>query len=424
MSSSSLPLIEPAVLMYSKEYLLPTESTEGHAVVDTQFAVTDWGSTPVPTDVRERLEPMAPIRLSTGEPDMLVALPKESSYHTVGDINLMSPPLAAIEAKGKTSNSAAVSEAISQAHRHFEEVNISIASVPKSDIEQWHKQLASDLNVGLLGVESDGTVTVEETPRIAAAAAVPIGDRIRYNAQIGTPELTKLTKNSPKNPLGYAVCVAADGETDALCEEYVISSVADCRRDARSLGLIVDGVDGQKLTPLGQTVVHALIDAYGSLTEVLEVVQRLRRRSKPLIQMEPILGLMARWVVLEYPGTRELIDVIDHLMENTETEPSLELVTKELASRSPDLAVELFVNQRKMSTEFSDGEVFDSDGNIRPSVFEERSIYHTNTIFQYKAFLVNAGILTEYGVDSQEKLDPKTEVWALRSPRVSWKQVD
>jgi hypothetical protein len=42
-------------------------------------------------------------------------------------------------------------------------------------------------------------------------------------------------------------------------------------------------------------------------------------------------------------------------------------------------------------------------------------VYHSPTVFQLKAILYHAGILTERGAEPSN-LDPESDVWKLRHP--------
>jgi len=91
--------------------------------------------------------------------------------------------------------------------------------------------------------------------------------------------------------------------------------------------------------------------------------------------------------------------------------PSLVDLVQWLHAQHPTFTVELFlrgdddVRQRALT----------ADGELRPRVLREGSTYHSPTVFQLKAMLYHAGILTERG-NEPSRLDPETDEWALCEP--------
>jgi hypothetical protein len=57
--------------------------------------------------------------------------------------------------------------------------------------------------------------------------------------------------------------------------------------------------------------------------------------------------------------------------------------------------------------------VLTQDGDLREDELEDGSVYHSPTVFQLKAILYHAGILTNRGTEPSN-LDPNEDVWALR----------
>ncbi len=54
------------------------------------------------------------------------------------------------------------------------------------------------------------------------------------------------------------------------------------------------------------------------------------------------------------------------------------------------------------------------DGELRRDELRDGDVYHSPTVFQLKAMLYHAGILTERGSEPH-RLDPCTDRWALRN---------
>jgi len=82
-----------------------------------------------------------------------------------------------------------------------------------------------------------------------------------------------------------------------------------------------------------------------------------------------------------------------------------------LRAHHPSFTVELFVR----GEEDVSGRVLDAGGDLQPAELRDGSVYHSPTVFQLKAMLYHAGILTERGAEPND-LNPSVDVWALREP--------
>jgi hypothetical protein len=91
--------------------------------------------------------------------------------------------------------------------------------------------------------------------------------------------------------------------------------------------------------------------------------------------------------------------------------PSLAEVVQWLHASHPTFTVELFVR----GTDDARGRVLDADGTLQPDALTDGDVYHAPTVFQLKAMLYHAGILTTRGAEPH-RLDPTTDTWALRTP--------
>jgi len=91
--------------------------------------------------------------------------------------------------------------------------------------------------------------------------------------------------------------------------------------------------------------------------------------------------------------------------------PSLVEFVEWLFVQHPTFAVELFVR----GTGDARGRVLDGSGELRTDALEGGDVYHAPTVFQLKAMLYHAGIVTERGAEPS-RLDPTTDRWALREP--------
>jgi hypothetical protein len=93
------------------------------------------------------------------------------------------------------------------------------------------------------------------------------------------------------------------------------------------------------------------------------------------------------------------------------TEPSLVDLVEWLHLQHPAFTIELFCR----GTDAARGRVLTGDGELRPEALEHGDVYHAPTVFQLKAILYHAGILTERGAEPN-RLHPPTDVWRLREP--------
>lgn len=411
-------LIEPRVLLAAKEFLLPGENTPGYAVVDSQFGVENWGSTPVPRAVRRSLRPINTLQLRGGQPDALIAPPTPEAYRGHATDGESSLPVAVVEAKGVTASGQghdrnATRVAITQAHSHLGETNVGYAAVPRVLIRDEDRSLARELNIGLLSVE-EGTVELIESPRLVGTDETPAVRTIRFHGAVGGAPVENFTKNHPKNALGYAIAVAHENHTDSVFKRYVIRSVGDACRDATALGLVTSGVNGTVLTPTGRETVRTIAYHHGSLDSALEAIDAQTRSRTRLIDALPVMGTVARQAILGYPPTHVLIDTLRALADEGTDQPSLSTVARAIARERPDFALDLFVSPVAHSRErILTG---NDDQPLDLEAFESGAVYSTHTTFQYKAILYHCGLLTERGHDKKSTLDPTTDVWALETP--------
>jgi len=405
-------MIEPVVLAEAKDYLTSNSTDIGYTVVDSQFLVDTWGDIEIPEETIDRLSPINSLRLAGGRPDALVASPNPNSYETSTQ-QVLTPLLAVIEAKGYSGKSVDVAEAITQAHNHLDEVNLGFAAVPESSVKPIHCRLAGELNVGIIVASDDGTSVIEK-PRAVGASTTPSTETIRFHARIGGNVPSKLKKNHPKNALGYALTVAADGDPDQLCSEYVIRTVSHARLDAEALGLIVTRSGEPVLTPRGREATRTLSYCYDGIIGALETISSYQRSSKRLIDVEPAMGVIARNAILDYPPTQELLTVLDEIAAEGNEANRVDQVAKRLAERRPEFAIELFLNP---DPETRQKAIEEDDFQIE--VFDDEQNYHTNTLYQYKAVLWHTGILTSKGIDNLAQLDftrkKESQMWVLEN---------
>ncbi|SFB79244.1 hypothetical protein SAMN05444422_10236 [Halobiforma haloterrestris] len=411
MSSAAESLSEPRVLAHTKQRLFPGEEAGSYAVADTQFSQDEWrpGRQIDPT-VRDLLAPFNHVRVGGGYPDLVGVRTLESDLLAVerlGD----EPPLIAVEAKGYASGGVDTQRGIVQAHDRLGEANVAYVAVPAGSVSETDRTLARELNVGVLGVDAAGNVDALEVPRVVGNRTTTEARALRFQAGARGVADQSFGLNHPKNYLGYVLAEYADSDTATVLSTHdVVDAVADARRGAAFLGLIEDGPRIEP-TSLGEEVIRFAKSRHGSVESALEEFAAWHGSPKRFVDLAPAWGRLARRVVFDYEATELLVGELQAMHDHDIPEPSLVDVVEWLHEQFPAFAVELFVRgdddvRRRVLTE---------DGDLRRGPLERGEVYHSPTVFQLKAMLYHAGILTERGSEPCD-LEPTEDVWALREP--------
>ncbi|RRJ30541.1 hypothetical protein [Halocatena pleomorpha] len=411
--ASATPLSEPMVLAHTKDHLF-SDSTESntYAVVDTQFAVDEWLSgRHIPSAVRERLAPFNRVELGSGFPDLIGVCslgPELLAVERFGERS----PLIAVEAKGDTdAATAAVESGIIQAYDRLHQANAAYVTAPVDAVSQTDRALARELNVGVLGVDPGGTVTPLEVPRVVGNRTSDDATAIRFQATAHGVAGKSFTLNHPKNYLGYPLALYHSDDTAAVFSEYVINAVESARRGAAFLGLVKERPSGVVLTPLGEEVIRFAFRRYESVTAALASFKAWNGSRRRFCELAPEWGLLTRRVVWAYPATQLLVTELQTMHDDGFTTPSLVDLVEWLHVTHPTFTVELFLR----GTEDVRRRVLDVNGDLRSAVLKEGEVFHSPTVFQLKAILYHAGILTERGAEPH-RLEPVNDVWKLREP--------
>ncbi|WP_324759245.1 hypothetical protein [Haloarcula montana] len=397
---------EPQVLARAKQRLFPENAPDQYVVADTQFAQEQWlAETPIPERTRARLAPFNHVRVGSGYPD-LVGVGRIDDEVLAVDRLGEQPPLIAVEAKGVTSHGTTdIERGVVQAHDRLGEANVAFLAAPTGAITQSTRTLARQVNVGVLGVGSD-TVTVLERPRVVGTRSPDEATAIRFQASAQGVTDRSFGLNHPKNYLAVPLAVAHDGATDDIVAERVVGAVADARRGAVFLGLLDRGPENG-LTPLGREVVRFGLREYGSIDDALAAFEAWKRSRKRFVDVAPRWGQLTRRVVYAYPATQLLVEELQCLHDDGFPSPSLVEFVEYLHATHPTFTVELFLRGDVRSRVLTD------DGGLRRPALTDGGVYHSPTVFQLKAMLYHAGVLTERGSEPS-KLDPETDTWALR----------
>jgi hypothetical protein len=400
-------LTEPTVLAAAKDALYPDldTSTDHYAVTETQFTKSSWGRWEILSDLRRRLAPYNTIRLRDGEPDLLgVGMPALE----VLNADAATTPVTVIEAKGHNSDPSAadVQRGINQAHGHLSEVNIGYVAAPIQSITDQARALARGLNIGIIGAESPYDATLIELARVTGVGDFSTTiDAIRFQAT--TYRLTEgsFPVNHPKNYLGYALALAADGDTADVYSEHVINSVSGGRRGAILLGLIDNRPEGEALTHLGAEVIRFARNQHGSVDAALGEFASWKGRSTPFTDLAPRWAQLACSVAIQYDPTQLIIEALGRLHQRGIKPATIDAVVQEACRINQPLGVEVFFTQSRRE------DVLTADGEIDESELTDPSVYKSGIHFQFKYHLRHIGLLTEGGTDNKDEV--LYNQWAL-----------
>lgn len=411
--ASAVSLTEPRVLAHTKYRLFP-DSAESHtyAVCDTQFTMDEWLSgRPIAPEIRERLAPFNHVRVGSGYPDLVgvgVLGDDLLAVERFGD----HPPLVAIEAKGYTGTGAIdVEQGIFQAYDRLHEANVAYVAAPGAAVSRSARTLARELNVGVLGVGSDGAVEPLEAPRVVGNRTSDDATAIRFQATAQGVADKSFGLNHPKNYLAYPLALYHGGDTERVLAKRVVGAVDDARRGATFLGLIEERPDRIDFTPLGEEVVRFALGRYGSVDAALRVFEDWQGSRTRFCDLAPEWGLLARRVVWAYPATQLLVEELQTMHDDGIREPSLVDLVEWLHIQHPTFTVELFLR----GTDDVRSRALDAEGDLQTDELEDGNVFHSPTVFQLKAMLYHAGVLTDRGAEPH-RLDPTTDSWRLREP--------
>lgn len=402
-------LTEPSVLAHTKRELFPGED-DGYVVADTQFAQERWvDREPIAAETKAALAPFNHVRVGSGYPDLVGVGPLADDLLAVERLGDR-PPLVVVEAKGDTTGGVDVERGITQAHDRLDEANVAFVSAPRAAIRESNRTLARELNVGVLGVSEDGSVTALERPRVVGNRTDGEAGAIRFQAGAQGVAEKSFGLNHPKNYLAYPLAVAHDGDTASLVSEHVVGAVDAARQGAAFLGL-VDPDPRPTLTPLGREVVRSGLEEFDTLAAALASFEQYQRSRQRFVDVAPRWGQVARRVVYAYPATTLLVEELQQMHADGIERPSLVDLVEWCHTQHPSFTVELFLRGDETVRE----RALTGDGELRSDPLTEGRNYHSPTVFQLKAMLFHAGLLTERGAEPS-KLDPTADEWALRHP--------
>lgn len=405
-------LTEPVVLAHAKRALFP-EDGRYYAVTDTQFATDRWlDEGPIDPEIRSTLSPFNHVRLGTGYPDLVGVGAIDREF--LGSVESEDrTPLVAIEAKGyRKDRGVSLDTGIIQARDRVSDANAAYLAAPDAAITDNIRTIARESNVGVLGVTTEGEVRPREVPTAVGIGSPEAAEAIRFQATPQGVAGQSFGLNHPKNYLGYPLALYCDGPTDELVAEHVVGAVDDARKGATFLGLIEERPTREPLpTELGEEVVRFAIREYGGTRAALREFENWKRSRKRFVDVAPPWGQLTRRIVFEYPATKLLVEKLQEMHAQGTRRPTLREFVRHLHGQRPSFAVELFVRNDEAARE----RVFRDDDSLDGDALTDGDVYHSCTVFQLKAILYHAGILTERGAEPH-RLDPTRDVWALTAP--------
>jgi hypothetical protein len=412
MASAADTLTEPHVLAHAKQRLFPDpDEPDTYAVCDTQFATAEWlPGQRIEPSVREVLAPFNHVSLGSGYPDLVGVRRLEAELLAV-DQSDDELPLIAVEAKGYSGDNVDTERGIVQAYDRLGEANAAYLAAPTDAVSAPDRTLARELNVGVLGVERDGTVESLAVPRVVGNRTTDEATAIRFQASTQGVADQSFGLNHPKNYLGYPLALCHPDDTEALLDARVVSATDDARRGAAFLGLITETPNGTDLTPLGREVVRFALDRYGSVDAALREFEDWKRSRKRFCELSPKWGLLTRRVVWSYPATQLLVQELQRMHGDGVSDPSLVEFVEWLHTQHPTFTIELFVR----GSEDARSRALSEDGELLSDELTDGNVFHSPTVFQLKAILYHAGILAERGAEPH-RLEPISDSWALRQP--------
>jgi hypothetical protein len=410
-------LIEPDVLAATKQELFSPDDGDGYVVTDTQFAQERWlDDRRIDRETQSVLAPFNHVRVGSGYPDLVGVDHLDDELVAVDRLG-DEPPLIAIEAKGYTrTGNVDVERGVLQAYDRLHEANVAYVAGPIEAISQSERTLARELNVGVLGVDRDGASHVLERPRVVGNRTAEEATALRFQAGAQGVADRSFGLNHPKNYPAVPLAVSHDGGTASLLDDHVVSAIDDAIRGAVFLGLVTEAGAEYRLTALGGEVVRFARRHYRDVGDTLAEFENWQRSRKRFTDVAPLWGELTRRVVFDYPATELLVTELQQMHDDGIETPTLVELVRWLHAQHPTFSVELFVRGEEGVRE----RVLTGEGGIRADELTDGDVYHSPTVFQLKAMLYHAGILTERGSEPSN-LDPAEDVWQLREPLSRWR---
>jgi hypothetical protein len=410
-------LTEPDVLAATKQNVFSPESEQGYVVTDTQFAQDRWlDDQPINRETKSILAPFNHVQVGSGYPDLVGVDHLDTDLLAVDRLG-DEPPLVAIEAKGHTqAGGVDVERGVLQAYDRLHEANVAYVSAPEAAISQSERTLARELNIGVLGVTPGGTARVLERPRVVGNQTADEATALRFQASAQGVADRSFGLNHPKNYIAVPLAVYHDDDTRGVVEEHVVAAVDDAMRGATFLGLVDERGPEPGLTALGREVVRFALREYDSVERAVEQFAEWQRSRSRFTEVAPLWGELVRRVVFAYPATELLVTELQQMHDDGLGAPSLVELVEWLHRHHSAFTVELFLRGDEDMRE----RVLCEDGSLRTDQLADGNVYHSPTVFQLKAMLYHAGILTERGAEPSN-LDPRTDEWRLCEPLSRWR---
>lgn len=323
----------------------------------------------------------------------------------------------AVETKGSDGD---LVKGLGQALIYRQGANLAYLAAPADRLDGY-VQPALASGIGVLKVGQAGVEEVQKPPSSVAMRFLPdvqrelalLAARGDQTRRIGSP---RLTLNHPLHYLAPVLFIdeAASVEEvlDALgrSDGWALgaSVVRVAVEGAKVLGLVAEDGGMLRLTEKGRLVRRMVAAATPGMTppELRGLVSR-----QPLIDVNPLLGGILRFLYLEDPDVAELRE---HLRGHSAGLTLRELLAELLPER-PNTALNIFCAEKAKALLLQHL----ASGNVESALSSEElsKWLMTRSAFQLKRQLIHVGILESYpstGGGGAGSLDPDRDIWKLR----------
>ena len=179
--------------------------------------------------------------------------------------------------------------------------------------------------------------------------------------------------NHPKNFLGYALALAADGDTEPFFAENVVDNPEGGRRGAIILGLIYARQDGEYLTHAGAEVVRFAQEQCGSISAALTEFDSWTRKRTRFTEHAPRWAQLAQSQTMQYEPTKLIVDALKSLHQVGTTAPMFPEGVKQACELNQSL-VEVFFTQRRRD------EVLSTDSELNESQQDDPGVVQVGSV--------------------------------------------
>jgi hypothetical protein len=218
---------------------------------------------------------------------------------------------------------------------------------------------------------------------------------VNVEAEVKIPSLAL---SQPKNYIGVPIAEISSRDTGALVMGHLTAMAGASKRGAHAFNLIDSDGD---VTDWCRGVLSSILTDYTPL-EYLRELEDLKNTKGRFIDQRPEWEQFGEAVARQYPATDAVIDIL----QRTGPVALPELVTH-LSEENELLAERLFIKD----------DTIPAGRGINELSLEDREIYRSVGVCQFKSVLYHLGVLTSAG-SSTDYLNPTEQLWDVE-PTVS-----